>query len=150
MPEKKFPTSGSLSSGTVFKKFATTSLREACQKIGLSAPDTFPNDFYGKVYLEIQDSMVVSGFSTKFPIRIKVYTDWKISSSVSWITFSQSSGKGNGNVSVGLNVSKNFGRTRSGRVTLTSLGESISMRVTQYGSSDYFDDSEGGLHGPMR
>ena len=119
MPEKKFPTSGSLSTANVFPKFGTTSLRTASQKLGLTAPDVFPNDFYGKVYLQIQDIILASSASQGVLVNVKVYTNWTLSSNVSWITFTNSSG--NGGSSIGVNVSKNTGAQRTGTVTLHQM-----------------------------
>lgn len=129
MPEKKFPTSGNLSTADVFPKFGTTSLRTASQKLGLTAPDVFPNDFYGKVYLQIQDRITVNSGTQAFSVLVKVFTTWTVSSNVSWITFPNSTG--NSVPGIGLKIAANTGAERSGTVTLTSQGESVSMIVVQ-------------------
>ena len=126
----RFAASGSLSTGFVFAKMGTNNLRAACSKLGLGAPDVFPNDFYNMPYLGIERLRDVGHASGSFSVSVICYAAFSVSDNASWITVTPTSGS-NGVSNLTLSVQQNTGDSRSGSVTITSLGESVSMTVRQ-------------------
>lgn len=126
------PASGQLSFDYVTPRFGgANDLRSLCSIQGLTAPDVFPNDFYSKVFLALQEAGTRSNAGQTFSITTNTFGPWTVTDNQSWISLSPTSGTGIENVNVTLLA--NSGAQRLGTITITQTlsGETTTSTVTQ-------------------
>lgn len=126
------PASGQLSFDYITPRFGgANDLRSLCFIQGLTAPDVFPNDFYSKVFLALQEAGTRSNAGQTFSITTNTFGPWTVTDNQSWISLSPTSGTGIQNIDVTLPA--NSGAQRVGTITITQTlsGETTTSTVTQ-------------------
>ena len=128
-------TSGTMDMVTVANKFNVASnmndMESIIRPLGSGGTLTvFPDDFYGAVYLGISPASSSKTSSSGSVVFIIVSANpWTASDNASWISLSSTSGSGNSGFTA--TISANTGSVRTGTITVTSNGESVTATITQ-------------------